>query len=433
MVPNAVTMAVLPRNVIVAIKDHGAAKGLREPKFDVSSGSRNGDSYSGDVYRIVISPDGDDLDDCRNNNSDDPITTLPKTISVIAKVAPTSQLRRSLYNSSAHFQREKYIFDIVLPTFEKFQQTRGLKPSRSFTHYPTVIASECTEGQEFVLQEDLAAQGFRNFERTEPLGYEHVAGILVRLAEFHAISFAMKDQAPDIFDKIVGQLQETIFVAPLHNSFEGFLKRQLDYAMRTLEHSPAKGDEAVTRRLARFRDEYGPSMVDCVENREDGVICHGDCWISNILYRQKSKQHPKELKFLDWQVSRCGTPVIDLSYFIFCCTDTELRRRLPELLRKYHETLVERIDELGSDGQRLFPFETLQKHLKKFSRFGFGMALMTLHSTCCVEKDLPDISAILQTSELVDLDKYAKDMLKNPAYIKRMTGVCRDMVRLGYL
>lgn len=88
----------------------------------------------------------------------------------------------------------------------------------------------------------------------------------------------------------------------------------------------------------------------------------------------QSKQHPKELKFLDWQVSRCGTPVIDLSYFIFCCTDTELRRRLPELLRKYHETLVERIDELGSDGQRLFPFETLQKHLKKFSRFGFGEA-----------------------------------------------------------
>lgn len=71
MVPNAVTMSVLPRNVIGAIKDHGAAKGLREPKFDVSSGSRNGDSYSGDVYRIVISPDGDDLDDCRNNNSDE--------------------------------------------------------------------------------------------------------------------------------------------------------------------------------------------------------------------------------------------------------------------------------------------------------------------------------------------------------------------------
>ncbi|XP_053692987.1 uncharacterized protein LOC128741299 [Sabethes cyaneus] len=427
-------MSVLPRNVIEAIKEHVAMKGMKDPKFDISSGSRNGDSYSGDVYRIVISPDDKDVEDCRNNNSEGAITEHSKVISVIAKVAPTSQLRRSLYNSSAHFQREKYIFDIVLPTFEKFQETRGLKPARIFTHYPTIIASDCSEGREFILLEDLsAAQGYRNFQRTEPLDYDSVSEILIYLAHFHAVSFAMKDQAPDIFEKIVGQLRETIFVAPLHSSFEGFLKRQVDYAMKTLEHSPAKGDDEVSKRLFRFRDEYGPSMVECVDNRDDVVICHGDCWISNILYRQKITSNQKDLKFLDWQVSRCGTPVIDLSYFIFCCTDTELRTRLPELLKKYHTALLQRIDELGSDGAKLFPFETLQLHLKKFARFGFGMALMTLHTTCCVEKDLPDISTTLENSELVDLDKYAKDLLYNPAYIKRMTGVCRDMVRLGYL
>lgn len=429
-----VTMAVLPEKAIEAIKQYVAARGLKEPQFDISSGSRNGDSYSGDVYRIVVTPSQKDIEDCRNNNSNGTIGELPKVISVIAKVAPTSQLRRTLYNSSAHFQREKYIFDIVLPTFEKFQETRGIKPSRSFSHYPAVIASDCgSEGREFVLQADLSAQGFRNFQRPEPLDYENVLLVLLNLAEFHAISFAMKDQAPDIFHKIVGQLRETIFVAPLHSSFEGFLQRQVEYAMKTLEHNPAKGDEIVSKRLYRFRDEYGASMVDCVANRDDVVICHGDCWISNILYRQKNKHHPKELKFLDWQVSRCGTPVIDLSYFIFCCTDSELRKRLPELLQKYHTALVRRIDELGSDGHKLFPYETLQQYLRKFARFGFGMALMTLHTTCCVEKDLPDISTALETSELVDLDKYAKDLLYNPAYIKRMTGVCRDMVRLGYL
>ncbi|XP_062563759.1 uncharacterized protein LOC134226788 [Armigeres subalbatus] len=426
-------MSVLPKSVAEAIKEYALSQGIKNPKFDISSGSRNGDSYSGDVYRIAVSSDEKDVEDCRNNNSDGTLAELAKVISVIAKVAPTSPLRRSLYNSSAHFQREKYIFDIVLPTFEKFQETRGLKPSRMFNHYPTVIASDCSDGQEFVLQNDLTAQGFKNFQRTEPLDYSNVLRVLTELAEFHAISFAMKDQAPEIFAKIVSQLRETIFVAPLHGSFEGFLKRQVDYAMRTLEHSPAKGDEAVSKRLLRFRDEYGPSMVDCVDNKDDVVVCHGDCWISNLLYRHKDINQPKELRFLDWQVTRCGTPVIDLSYFIFCCTDTGLRKRLPELLHKYHTALVERIDELGSDGHRLFPFDTLQLHLQKFARFGFGMALMTLHSTCCVEKDLPDVSAALESSELSDLDKYAKDLLYNPAYIERMTGVCRDMVQLGYL
>ena len=72
-------------------------------------------------------------------------------------------------------------------------------------------------------------------------------------------------------------------------------------------------------------------------------------------------------------MARCATPAIDLSYFIFCCTDSELRERLPELLRKYHSALVRRMDELGTvNGRELFPFERLQMHMKKYARFGFG-------------------------------------------------------------
>ncbi|XP_055609036.1 uncharacterized protein LOC129756254 isoform X2 [Uranotaenia lowii] len=358
------------------------------------------------------------------------IVAVPKVVSLIAKVAPTTPLRRSLYNSSAHFQREKYIFDIVLPTFEKFQQTRGLKPSRLFNHYPRVLAADTTEGQEFILLNDLVAEGYENFVRTEPLDYDSVRQILTDLAHFHAISFAMKDQAPHIFNQIVGQLRETIFVAPLHPDFEGFLQRQVGYAIKTLEQEPLEGDEAVIKRLFRFRDEYGAAMVECCLNREAAVVCHGDCWISNIMFRRETKLHSTQLNFLDWQVSRCATPVIDLSYFIFCCTDAELRKRLPELIQAYHSALVERIDELGSNGQLLFPFECLQKHLNKFCRFGFGMALMSLHSTCCV--DMPDVSAALE-NELKDLDKFAVELLYNPLYIERMKGVCRDMVRMGYL
>lgn len=78
------------------------------------------------------------------------------------------------------------------------------------------------------------------------------------------------------------------------------------------------------------------------------------------------------MKFLDWQVGRYGTVAIDLSYFLFCCTDSELRMRLPELLNIYHEELMKRIDVLGSNGHKLFPFEKLLWHMTKYSRFGLG-------------------------------------------------------------
>lgn len=78
------------------------------------------------------------------------------------------------------------------------------------------------------------------------------------------------------------------------------------------------------------------------------------------------------MKFLDWQMVRYGTVAIDISYFICCCTDAVLRKRLPELLQIYYSTLIQRIDEFGCSGSELFPFETFQSHIKEYFRFGFG-------------------------------------------------------------
>lgn len=41
-------------------------------------------------------------------------------------------------------------------------------------------------------------------------------------------------------------------------------------------------------------------------------------------------------------------------------------------MRIYHNELIQRIDELGSDGQALFPYEKLEWHMKKYAKFGLG-------------------------------------------------------------
>lgn len=87
----------------------------------------------------------------------------------------------------------------------------------------------------------------------------------------------------------------------------------------------------------------------------------------------QSSEDKYDITFLDWQVVRCGTVAIDLSYFIFCCTDVEVRKRLPELMRIYHNQLIQRIDEFGSNGQALFPYEKLEWHMKKYAKFGLGL------------------------------------------------------------
>lgn len=42
--------------------------GIYNPQLDVKFASKNGDSYSGEVYRVIVRPHENDLDDEANNN-----------------------------------------------------------------------------------------------------------------------------------------------------------------------------------------------------------------------------------------------------------------------------------------------------------------------------------------------------------------------------
>lgn len=98
----------------------------------------------------------------------------------------------------------------------------------------------------------------------------------------------------------------------------------------------------------------------------------------SFVFSLKSSADKYDITFLDWQVVRCGTVAIDLSYFIFCCTDADVRKRLPDLMRIYHNQLIQRINELGSNGNALFPYEKLEWHMKKYAKFGLGKVLINV-------------------------------------------------------
>lgn len=75
--------------------------------------------------------------------------------------------------------------------------------------------------------------------------------------------------------------------------------------------------------------------------------------------------------FLDWQMIRHASPVIDISYFIFCCTDSKVRQQLPHLLNVYHNALTKRMAELKCSIDD-FSVSKLNLHMKKYARFGLG-------------------------------------------------------------
>lgn len=218
---------------------------------------------------------------CRN------IIKVPRELRLIAKLPPSNRYRRQVYNSSRHFAREHYVYEFIFPSFEKFQK-QHLKESYIFKNYPRILTASSTYEDEYVLLNDMNLQGFKNSDRPTPLTYEKCVAVLKTLAKFHAISFAMKDQEPEKWDKLTSKLGEIMFTAPVNESFDVFLRRNVEYSLTTLD--PVK-DKATIQKLLQFRENYANFMVDCCAVKEDAIVLHGDCWISNMMFRRNKVGH----------------------------------------------------------------------------------------------------------------------------------------------
>jgi fructosamine-3-kinase len=207
----------------------------------------------------------------------------PLALHLFVKTPPVNEIRRQMYNSAASFNRESYVYEHILPTLKNFQASRLTSSDQLFDKYPNLVAASCEPNHEFLVLKDLAEEGFKNAPKSSPLDFDHTALVLVNLAHLHAISFAMRDQKPELFATVTASLQETVFCLPVHEHLQTFLAKQVDYALTTL----ADDELELREKLLDFQKGFGQTMANITHSKEDAVVTHGDCWISNIMFREK--------------------------------------------------------------------------------------------------------------------------------------------------
>lgn len=138
--------------------------------------------------------------------------------------------------------------------------------------------------------------------------------------------------------------------------------------------------------------------------------------------------------------------MLDLVYFIFASTDKELRdEHYDDLIKAYHQSLSRLLKKFGEVPDQIMSYETLQKEMKKFGRFGLPMALMLIPVTTMQSQDIPDMDKMAEMMEKVKAsggeveeteetkaikEKYAQQGIRVAA---RVRNVILDMERLGYL
>lgn len=134
---------------------------------------------------------------------------------------------------------------------------------------------------------------------------------------------------------------------------------------------------------------------------------------------------PCDLRFLDFQLCRYASPVLDLVYVLFCCCTQETRKKhYDQMIREYYETLSRFLEKCGYDPDILFPYEALMQQLVKFGKYGAGMALYVLHLFSTEDGEISLMNDMNLLEERLQTDSFYRSMVK---------GTFKDLVDKNYI
>ncbi|XP_037727508.1 uncharacterized protein LOC119558253 [Drosophila subpulchrella] len=399
------------------------AGGTHHTSYKFGPSGKKGDAYLSRVFRITVfgvknSEQGKDEEEMK--------------VSVIVKAMPDNLHRRALFRSVIFFRNEINFYTKVLPAIEAFQKSREPAPKKPFVEYPRCLASLCDGVNDFIALEDVGPKGYTAPVRQDYISLEDALLTMRTLGRYHGVALAFNALDSKNFEKAADSLEETYYGEHTREWYTGFLLMAEDVAMDAIKHVyPDSKYETVAGNFlqpALFDD-----MIDLVSTRSElTVFGHGDCWTPNFLTKYNEQGESQEIIIIDFQLARCSSLALDLSFFIYSCTSQVLREEHYEkLLRAYLESAHELIKDLGGDPEEIITWESLQQELKDFGRFGCGMGIESLPMTMMEDEEVADLDAIQENAILTDI--WNLTFFKEPAKRQRLADIFKHAIDEGYI
>jgi len=190
-------------------------------------------------------------------------------------------------------------------------------------------------------------------------------------------------------------------------------------------------------------------------NVATSVITAGDCWAPNFLVRDIG-QNQKEALMLDFQLARCCSLICDLSFLIYSCTQKSFRDQYyDDALKVYYSELSSAIKSLGSDPEKIYPWNLFLKEvkchfvLKIFNKrhynwyqlqvkdyfvFGLTFSLESIPFCLLDPSESFDLDAIVKGDEAVNIaDVWTVSNIKTSSGRRRLADAIVHAVENGYL
>lgn len=170
----------------------------------------------------------------------------------------------------------------VIPRFHKLQQEKSCPLFKSIPHCYFTQQSSPTET---IVLENLKPQGYLVSSKTDPMNLDHLQLVLGTYAEWHALSFALKDQHPQDYHQLTKNIKEPPLKAFILTAFGQLIDQTLNCLYATLKN---KGELEVLRKYKSILGGLnGSTILENLMNEyeETSVIIHGDCRYNNFLFK----------------------------------------------------------------------------------------------------------------------------------------------------
>ncbi|EFA06293.1 uncharacterized protein LOC663235 [Tribolium castaneum] len=360
--------------------------------------SGKGDGYVGDILFAQLS-------------------TPDQVHNLVLKCNKRSKTLQQYQTFTRIFLHEMFLYETLLPTFIDFQKEKNL--AEIFDSVPKFYGSYKSESAHVIVLEDLKKLGFELWPVTKPLNREHIEVVVREYGKFHATSVALKTLKPEKFQEILTSLGRSlshIFQSPVMQSI---VTKCVQKGIELLE---GEVEEKIIAKLKHLRENIANITVEFEEKAPLKVVCHGDCWNNNFMYKynDNSRNVPSKVAIIDWQIASYGTPISDLSYFLFSCISAKDIERMEDILLVYHQSFSSHLEKFGLIPENLYPRAQFLNDWKNCSKFGFVMAHMATRASYVEKDDIVDLGEALDKG--MNLADYFSGQIGNvEGYKKRIT------------
>lgn len=268
----------IPDYVVTALAEILNGVLNRDYVLETNVGSKKGDNMMAQLLRIKVNPI------C----ADGEVNKL-KDLNFIVKMAPQNENSRKMLNIRRMYLREIIVYRDILTEYQKLLDERGIVEEPKAKMAPKYYQSSDVDFKEIIIMADLMTSGYKMHDRLLPVKFDHVRLALEALGRFHAMSFVLRDQKPDVFRVFKEAISvDNLFREDMSPMIIQYGKKYYEMLVKTIRESDEIGDKGeVIERVMEMHDNLKKIMMSAVsgeKNEPYSVIAHGDFWNNNILY-----------------------------------------------------------------------------------------------------------------------------------------------------